>query len=361
MNLEETKLDLSVLDKISIPEVEDLTHFETKVESEQKEELEEAALEEVESLEQFDSTKSNSGSDGADEASDDSSSENTGSEDSDSLREIAKWAHELGIFDYDESNFESSEEYFKEQFFEKVKKEALESLPDEIKYLADGYMKGVPLNELINSKAREESYESLTEDALKEDESLQEELVGQWLALQDHDSDEIKEKLESYKDGLLLEKEAKVALKKLKKYEQSYQQQLAAEAQQRQAMAQRQYEDQMNQLKKDIESAESFIPGIQMQKSDKERLFAAITRRDRDGKTELERKMSSKEMQLAVAQFVLQLEGKVDAVERKAYTKAAQKTKAAVNSYPDPSNKNKKIDISVVRKAIDQSKKQYKF
>jgi len=361
MNLEETKLDLSVLDKISIPEVEDLTHFETKVESEKKEELEEAALDEVDSLDEFDSTSANDEPTEVEQPSDSSSSENSESGDADSLREIAKWAHELGIFDYDESKFESSEDYFKEQFFEKVKKEALEALPDEIKYLADGYMKGVPLNELINSKAREESYESLTEDALKEDESLQEELVGQWLSLQDHDADEIKDKLESYKDGLLLEKEAKIALKKLKKYEHSYQQQLAVEAQQRQAVAQRQYEEQMNQLKKDIESAESFIPGVQLQKSDKERLFAAITRRDREGKTELERKMSSKEMQLAVAQFVLQLEGKVDAVERKAYTKAAQKTKAAVNSYPDPSNKNKKIDISVVRKAIDQSKKQYKF
>jgi hypothetical protein len=358
MKQEETKLDLSVLDKITIPEVEDLTHFETKVEAEQKEELEEAALEEVDSIDQF-GTSTNQ--DTEEETSESfGSSENT-EEDQDSLKEIAKWAHELGIFDYDEKDFQSSEEYFKEKFFEKVKKEALEALPDEIKYLADGYMKGIPLNELINSKGREETYANLSDDELKEDESLQEELVGQWLALQDHDQDEIKDKLESYKDGLLLEKEAKIALKKLKKYEQSYQQQLAAEAQQQQMAAQRQYEQQMDQLRKDIESAESFIPGIQMQKSDKEKLFSAITRRDREGKTELERKMASKDMQLAVAQFVLQLEGKLEAVERKAYTKAAQKTKTVVNSYPDESNKNKKIDISVVRKAIDQSKKQYKF
>ena len=86
----------------------------------------------------------------------------------------------------------------------------------------------------------------------------------------------------------------------------------------------------------------------------------AITRRDRDGLTELERKMGSKEMQLAVAQFVLQLEGKVDAVERKAYTKAAQNTKSTINSNNTDST-NKKIDIGVIRKAIDQSKKQYKF
>lgn len=354
----ENKLDLSVLDKITIPEVEDLSHFETKVETEQKEELEEAALEEVEGIQQFSKPSED---DSEMEQGESNESETQSEEDADSLKEIAKWAHDLGIFDYDEKDFQSSEEYFKEKFFEKVKKEALEALPDEIKYLADGYMKGIPLSDLVNSRAREETYENLTEDALKEDEGLQEELVAQWLSLQDHDQDEIKEKLESYKDGLLLEKEAKVALKKLKKYEQSYQYQLAQQAQYQQAAAQKQYEEQLNQLKKEIESAESFIPGIQLQKNDKERLFAAITRRDREGRTELERKMASKEMQLAVAQFVLQLEGKVDAVERKAYTKAAQKTKNVVNSYPDPNNKNSKIDISVVRKAITQSKKQYKF
>lgn len=350
----EQKLDLSVLDKITIPEVETIEQFETKVETEKKDELQETALEEVESLEDFGETPQEESSES------DNSSSSQSSEEQDSLREIAKWAHELGILDYEEEKFESSEEYFKEKFFEKVKKEAINSLPDELKYLAEGYMKGISLNDLINSKAREESFESINDDNLKEDENLQEELVSQWLALQDHDQDEIKEKIESYKDGLLLEKEAKVALKKLKKYEQSYQQQLAVQAEEQQKTAQRQYEEQLNQLKKDIEATESFIPGVTLQKQDKERLFMAITRRDRNGKTELESKMSSKEMQLAVAQFVLQLEGKLDTVERKAYTKAAQNTKKVVNSYSEDKG-NKKIDMSVVRKAIDQSKKQYKF
>lgn len=354
---QETKLDLSVLDKITIPEVESIESFEEKVEKENKDELEEAALEEVESIDTFDPNEEVE----MEETSSSESSENSEeSGDGDSLREIAKWAHELGIFDYDEKDFQSSEDYFRDKFFEKVKKEAFEALPDEIKYLADGYMKGVPLNDLLNSRARQESFASINDDVLKDDESLQENLVGQWLALQDHDPEEIKDKIESYKDGLLLEKEAKVALKKLKKYEHSYQQQLSYEAEQRQLAAQQQYTAQINQLKKEIETAESFIPGVPLQKQDKEKLFMAITRRDRNGRTELENRMSSKDMQLAVAQFVLQLEGKLDAVERKAYTKAAQKTKSVINTE-DSSVKNKKIDMSVIKKAIDQSKKSYKF
>jgi hypothetical protein len=354
---QETKLDLSVLDKITIPEVESIESFEEKVEKESKDELEEAALQEVESIDTFDP---NEEVEMEDSPSSESSENNEGSEDGDSLREIAKWAHELGIFDYDEKDFQSSEDYFRDKFFEKVKAEAFNALPDEIKYLADGYMRGVPLNDLLNSKARQESFASINDEILKEDEGLQENLVGQWLALQDHDPEEIKEKIDSYKDGLLLEKEAKVALKKLKKYEYSYQQQLGYEAEQRQLAAQQQYNAQINQLKKDIDTAEGFIPGVPLQRQDKEKLFMAITRRDRNGRTELENRMSSKEMQLAVAQFVMQLEGKLDAVERKAYTKAAQKTKSIINTE-NTSSKNNKIDMSVIKKAIDQSKKSYKF
>ena len=347
------KLDMSVLDKITIPEVDSLESFEEKTVEASNTNLQEPLLEEVDSLEDFDDTITETS------LTEEVSTENTESNDSDSLREIAKWAHDLGILDYEEDKFESSEEYFKEKFFEKVKKEALESLPSEIKYLAEGYLNGISLNELINSKAREESFASLTEESL-EDERLQESLVSQWLALQDHDSDEIKDKIESYKDGLLLEKEAKVALKKLKKYETSYQEQLANQAAKQKEQAQLQYTKQLEDLKKNIDTVDTFIPGIQLQKQDKEKLYMAITRRDRNGKTELENKMSSKEMQLAVAQFVLQLEGNLETIERKAYTKAAQKTKAVVNTYSDDS-KNKKIDMSIVRKAIDQSKKNYKF
>lgn len=354
---QENKLDLSVLDKITIPEVESIESFEQKVEQESKDELQEAALEEVESIDTFDP---NEEVEMEETPSSESSENNEGSEDGDSLREIAKWAHELGIFDYDEKDFQSSEDYFRDKFFEKVKAEAFNALPDEIKYLADGYMRGVPLNDMLNSRARQESFAAINDEILKDDENLQENLVGQWLALQDHDPQEIKEKLESYKDGLLLEKEAKIALKKLKKYEYSYQQQLAYEAEQRQAIAQQQYNAQINQLKRDIDLADGFIPGVPLQKQDKEKLFMAITRRDRNGRTELENRMSSKEMQLAVAQFVMQLEGKLDAVERKAYTKAAQKTKSVINTE-NTSAKNTKIDMSVIKKAIDQSKKSYKF
>ncbi len=89
-------------------------------------------------------------------------------------------------------------------------------------------------------------------------------------------------------------------------------------------------------------------------------MYAALTKRDREGRTELEKKMATKEMQLAVAQFVMQLEGKVDAVERKALTKVTKQTKEVINSNPSSKNKSS-VDLSVIRQALKKSKQQYKF
>lgn len=352
----EVKLDFSALDKITVPEVDSIEDFENKVDTEEiKEDVLDEIGEESDPIEDLeDDTHLN-------EPPAMESSNETEESEEEPLRELAKWGHELGIFDYDESSFEASEDYFKEKFFEKVKQQALESVPDEFKQIMNAYMQGVPLAELLNSKAREESFAALDEETLAENDALQENLVKQWLSLQDYEAEEIEEKVESYKEGLLLEKEAKTALKKLKKYEGAYQQRLAQQAEAQRQMQVRQYQSMMDELRNTIHTNETFIPGISMGNTEKERLFNALTKRDRDGRTELEKKMATKEMQLAVAQFVLQLDGKVDAVERKALTKAAKQTKDTIN-LPAASGKNKSsVDLSVIRQALKKSKQQYKF
>jgi hypothetical protein len=354
----EVKLDFSALDKITVPEVDSIEDFENKVDTEEiKEDVLDEIGEEPDPIEDLENDSHLGEPPSMEESSMETAEEN---EEGDTLRELAKWGHELGIFDYDEASFESSEDYFKEKFFEKVRQEAMSSVPDEFKGIMDAYMKGVPLAELLNSKAREESFASLSEDVLSEDDRLQEDLVKQWLSLQDYEADEIEEKVESYKEGLLLEKEAKTALKKLKKYESAYQERLAEQAEAQRQNQIRQYQNIMDDLKNTIQTTDTFIPGVSMGNNEKERLYAALTKRDREGRTELEKKMATKEMQLAVAQFVMQLEGKVDAVERKALTKVTKQTKEVINSNPSSKNKSS-VDLSVIRQALKKSKQQYKF
>lgn len=354
----EVKLDFSALDKITVPEVDSIEAFETKVDTEEiKENVLEEIGEEPDPVEDLENDSHLGEPPSMEEEPQETAGEN---EEGETLRELAKWGHELGIFDYDEESFEASEDYFKDKFFEKVRQEALNSVPDEFKGIMNAYMRGVPLAELLNSKAREESFAALSEDALSEDDRLQEDLVKQWLSLQDYEAEEIEEKVESYKEGLLLEKEAKTALKKLKKYESAYQERLAEQAEVQRQMQIRQYQTVMEDLRNTIQTTDTFIPGVSMGNHEKERLYTALTKRDREGRTELEKKMATKEMQLAVAQFVMQLEGKVDAVERKALTKVTKQTKEVINSNPSGKNKSS-VDLSVIRQALKKSKQQYKF
>lgn len=346
--MEDFKLDLGALDQITIPEVDSIESFNEEKEPKAPAKDEEGNPIDPEENDDLDDLESNL------EPSIETST------DEEPLKELAKWGHELGIFDFDEDKFEATEEYFKNQFFEKVKKEAAEAVPEEYKAIMKSYFEGVPLNELLHSKARQETFESITDEQLIEDESLQENIVKQWLSLQDYEEDEILDKIDSYKSGLLIEKEAKTALKKLKKYEANYQENLDNQAKQERETREAQNKKILDDLKENINSTETYIPGISMDKVTKEKLYNAITKRDRDGKTELEKKMSTKEMQLAVAQFVLQLEGKVDAVERKVTTKVTKNIKETLNS--DNKSKSKPaIDYSIIRQAIRKSKQNNNF
>lgn len=349
-------LDFSSLENLDIPEIEEtVTTKADETHDEMHEEAHKTAIEEVESIEELEDEPELENDDDGNT----NSQETTQSNDEDPVSQIAKWGHELGILDYDEEEYkkyEEKDEYFKDKFLEKAKQLGTESLPPVIKDLAEKFIDGVPLDELIGSMSNKQRLENINDDSLTDNVQLQESLVSQYLALQDYDEEEIKTKLSKYKDSLLLEDEAKTALKKLKKYEDSYQAQLVEQAKQNQQKAKEDYEKSIKDLEDSIKKTETFIPGITMDKTSKQKLYDAITKRDRDGKTELEKKMSTKEMQLAVAQFVMQLDGKLDAVARKATTTATVKVKDKIDA-PVKTTKSSGLDLRVVKEALDKNKR----
>lgn len=346
-------LDFSSLENLDIPEIEEKLTKTDENNEEIHEEAHQAAIEEVESIEDLENDQELENDDNGNSTD---SQEN--SQDEDPVSQIAKWGHDLGILDYDEEEYqkyEEKDEYFKDKFLEKAKQLGTESLPPVIKDLAEKYIDGVPLDELIGSMSNKQRLENITDEGLTDNIQLQETLVSQYLALQDYDEDEIKTKLSKYKGSLLLEDEAKTALKKLKKYEESYQAQLVEQTKKSQQKAKEDYESNIKELEESIKKVETFIPGITMDKTSKQKLYDSITKRDRDGRTELEKKMSTKEMQLAVAQFVMQLDGKLDAVARKATTAASVKVKDKIDA-PAKTTKSS-LDLRVIKEALDKNKR----
>lgn len=356
------KLDFDVLDSINIPKIEDVIESSKPIAvSKKDEEVDEFEIKEVESIDHFgnfDDDDSNDTNKKPITPSDDSDNSNN----EDPVKQIAQWQSELGILDFEEEEYtkaEDKEEFFKQKFFDKVKKTADESLHPVIRELNEKFREGVPLDELIASKSNEIRFESIDDETLTKDETLQEQLVAEMLRSNNWTEDEIKDEIETYKDANKLHVRAKSALGKLIEYEKTVQTQLEKQAKDDQKAREAQYNKSMEDVKNKIYNTETFIEGVTMSKEDKEKLFYSVTKRDKDNLTLLEKKLIEKpELQFAFAQFVLQLDGKFDAIKNSIKSETTKKLKNDVNTYKD-TNKKTKLDLSVAREAINRSKRTY--
>lgn len=344
------------------------------------EEAKETAIQEVNGIDEFSQEENRENSEDSGETSteeqseaetpeyDDEDSEGNAGADEESsvVQAVAEWAKAKGIFDYEADQFEDSEEWLETKLVEKSKvyaDEWKESLPPIIKEVINNYEEGVPLDELIYSKSREMEYNAVDEDDLGKSDGLQKKLVADWLYTQDFSDDEIESKIKKYEDALILEDEAKTALKKLKAYEAKYQEQLKVDTERKKMAAQDQYNQMLKQIETDIMSSEEIIPGIQLSKEEKKKVYDAYTKQDSSRKTQLMKALETDpQAWYKITQFMVLMNGNLKDVEKKLTTKAAKKVKETVNTYKETPGLNKLTSpssLKAMKKAIAKIKKTY--
>lgn len=385
----ESKLDFSVLEKLNMPPINmkasDLepVNGEPLLSKEEIEEAKESAIQEVNGIDEFsreedteDSEDSGKPakeqqveaetSDDDDEDSEGDSGDEGTQEESSVVAAVAEWAKAKGIFDYEADQFEDSEDWLENKLIEKSKSfadEWKESLPPIIKEVINNYEEGVPLDELIYSKSREMEYNSVDEDALGKSDALQKKLVADWLYTQEFSDEEIDAKLKKYEDALILEDEAKTALKKLKAYEAKYQEQLKYDTERKKLAAQENYNQMMKQIETDIMSSDEIIPGIQLSKEEKKKVYEAYTKQDSSRKTQLMKALENDpQAWYKITQFMVLMNGNLKDVEKKLNTKATQKVKETVTTYKETPGLNKltsPANLKAMKKAIAKIKKSY--
>lgn len=153
-----------------------------------------------------------------------------------------------------------------------------ESLPDEIKSLINNYEEGVPLKDLIETKSRQIEYNTISEDKLKENETLQEKLVFTELTqLSNYTEDEAKEFIEDLKDTGKLERTSLRSKGRLDKFEKQQEEQIKLNAKEAQAKFQREQQETLKTIATDIDSTAEIIPGIKISKADKEKMYKSLT------------------------------------------------------------------------------------
>jgi hypothetical protein len=376
------ELDLSPLEGLNIPEIKidpnneiQLDFGDNSIDADKKDELKDIAVAETESLEEFSKSEVDKEPvdnteviDTPDEDTEDKTTEDSKSdEDVSVVKGIVEWGKEKGIWDFDDKDFEDSEDYLQKKFEEVANKrveEKLKEYPDVIQELAKNYKDGVPLDELIYSKSREIEYSQIKEDDLKGDKAnveLQKRLVSDYLANQDFDDSEIEKKLQKYEDTGMLEDEALTAHKKLQRFEQKYQEGLKLEAEERKKNSDKQFQETLKGIQTTVEQSKEIIPGIDLTVDQKKRLFEAYTKVDSRGKTELLKKIESDpNAWLKITQFMVLLEGKLDSVKTQAVTDATKKVKKTVDTTYKESGKQV-IDssaLNTIKKALKQVKTQ---
>lgn len=382
----ENKLDFSALERLNMPpiniEAKDLESVEGQplLTKDEIEEAKETAIQEVNGIDEFSQAEDREDSEDSGETSkeeqseaeapeyDDEDSEGDAGTDEESsvVQAVAEWAKAKGIFDYEADQFEDSEDWLENKLLEKSKSYAdewKESLPPIIKEVINNYEEGVPLDELIYSKSREMEYNSVDEEELGKSDGLQKKLVADWLYTQDFSDEEIESKIKKYEDALILEDEAKTALKKLKAYEAKYQEQLKYDTERKKLAAQEQYNQTLKQIETDIMSSEEIIPGIQLSKEEKKKVYEAYTKQDSSRKTQLMKALESDpQAWYKITQFMVLMNGNLKDVEKKLTTKATKKVKETVNTYKETPGLNKLTSpssLKAMKKAIAKIKKTY--
>lgn len=200
-----------------------------------------------------------------------------------SFKALANVLADEGIIDYEDSeDEEDSMEVISKAVLGTAKnmlEEYKQSLPEEGQKFLSYLERGGDPSKYINK-----SNTSSVLDLDISDEGNQKQIITEYLKKQDYDDDEIKEMLEDYEDGMILQKQAERASKKLEVIYAKEKDSLVKQQEAEVAEKQKAYQKQIEQLEDTIESSEDF-GGIKVNKADKKALRSYMLDRDKEGLT----------------------------------------------------------------------------
>jgi len=341
---------------LAIKEVEELP---------EEDPIEAKAEDSVEAKKESEETESTDEGDQEDDKEEDLSKGPEASDDQEeevnAFRVFAEMQRENGIIDFEDDEFEESDEWLMTKLSGTVDKKVedyKDSMPLEIKYLLDNYEEGVPLTELMNMQSQEQVFESITTDQLESNEGLQKNLVKELLTRSGWSNERIQKKLQRYEDTGVLQEEAEDALASLVEGQKAQKEAYVQQQKQEQQNRVQAHEKWLTDLKGHIGEKEEIIPGFTMSPKDKEAVYKGITKLDKNGKNEIMRAREvDPEFDLKIAYLATVLKWDFSAFERQSTSKATKKLAGVIKSTKKagsrPSRGNSKnIDFGTMRKSL---------
>jgi len=266
------------------------------------------------------------------------------SEEVSQLGVLANYLKEEGVIDFEDEEFEDTEDGIKSLIENEIKKginkykEDLPSLAQEfIEYIDKG---GDPQN--FVKATSDVDFSRIENKMIEGKENLQKQLVAELMRREGFSQDEILSDIQDFVDGGLIEKRATRALSKLKAMQANQRKELLKSQEEASKAKEAEYNNFLTSLKDDIDSREE-IAGFNISKKVKKDFYDYITKPDRKtGKTRLV--MDSEADQDSQLKMAWLYYNKFDfsKIEKKARTKATSSLKASLERASNISTKKLK-------------------
>tara|TARA_R110000751_G_scaffold112750_4_gene211791 strand:- start:207 stop:1391 length:1185 start_codon:yes stop_codon:yes gene_type:complete len=257
---------------------------------------------------------------------------------------IANFLKEEGIVDFEEDEFEDSEEGFQTLIQNEIKK-GIEKYKTDLDPLAQEFIeyvdKGGDPQHFVKATS-DVDFSKIDIKMIDGKENLQKQLVAELMRREGFDQDEISSDIQDFVDGGLIAKRATRALSKLKGLQTKDRQNLLREQEDKSNKEKEDHQTFLTSLKEDIETREE-IAGFDINNKAKKDFYKYITEVDRKtGKTRLvSDSEADKDSQLKMA-WLYYNKFNFSKIEKKARTKATSSLKANLERASNISTKKLK-------------------
>ncbi len=287
------------------------------------------------------------------------------------LRVFAELQRDKGIIDFEDDEFEDSDEFILSKIQEKQEKsiqagieEYKNSFTKEAQELIEAIEAGIPLESLVEQNSNISTYENIKDSDIEENESLQKNLIRNLYTLKGYSSEIIDKKIQRWDDSGLLADEAKEAKVELLEYakvqkEEEKKQRIAAQKEQSER-----FENWKQSIKSYLDKTEEIIPGFKISSRQKEVIHNGLTKFDKDGKNEFQKAMEKDpNFNTKVAYIALALNWDFSGFDKKAATKVAKGLKDALRDQDKMAggmgvynHSKSNVNLGVMEKALKASK-----
>ena len=345
-NFDDFKIE-NILDPSLENEIDENEENENHLE-EEKEEEEETAVE-VKDTEKETTKEKVETKEKDEKPTDENEEDDDGENDSPDFSPFMEALHEKFGWEFDEETLEENSLDGVVNHLSSIVKTNVEALLDEELSVGDGTLK--KLHEFVKNGGDPKRFMEVYYNPIDyaeidlEDENIQERAVRDLLEKQGYDAEEINDKLDNYKDSGILEKEAKMAKKKLSFLQEKDKETLLERQKEEIKAKEIQENEYWNEVKSTINKWDK-IGDFPIAEKDKNTFFDYLNKKDREGLTAYQKDLMGDKAAAIKMAYIQFKKFNIEDVKKSVKTEVTKKVKESITKFnsSNKSGKSKQVD-----------------